>query len=456
VEWPGDPHHRHNGHGRCQGEGSGWKYLLDHNHRPLRSRIPFSSRHGEGFSAEGANNTDVSLSALQNNDRPAPTAPQSTITPVSRADTSSASTVYAIHCHSVGSPSPPVPDNTVPFGNGLPKKEEVELQRASQNLPSDTTSSTADTGDRNADKTALGEGPKSTRAALTWRAVPNPFKRRRASPPAEVAGAQIVDEQDIEVQAGNGNSSHDRPSFRSRAQAFGVAQRIRMRARNNGHQSEIPMPVTVIPAQRRGQRTWSPDDLASSANGVSAGVDRTLRNSWLHEPRSLVPTLPQTIIPAVSRNQRVSYALNPDSPGLGQASCNGPIVHPYQGAALSRIHSSDHPCSADGSSAGAITTLERTDGPSSTTPAPGPARRGTVTFSVDEGQGLVGANRRASRTSPRSIPEGSPSRVTGSNGDKASRVERQPLPPLITANSLPADPSHSDSAPTDISHGTDQ
>lgn len=150
-----------------------------------------------------------------------------------------------------------------------------------------------------------------THSLPAWRTVVNPFKRRRASPPAEVA-AQIAE-----------SGARRSPAERSVAlrERFASARLIRAaRSGPRGGTDMSAMAITVIPAQRRGHRTWSPDqDEIQEANVVDEGSaqdapqqQRQTSDVILAHPRSTCPPsrvpgtyeMPVLVIPAPRRGQR--------------------------------------------------------------------------------------------------------------------------------------------------------
>ena len=176
------------------------------------------------------------------------TVPQTTGTPPSRSDTTSASTVYAIRYHNLTSPSP-----------GAPKgAQDANAQPTASDVPKEVTDSSTESSPSMADKEGTQAKPKhepqSQPPAFTkqfWQSVANPFKRRRAEPPAEVAGAQMA--------TGIRRSPINRAmNFKDRFGAFASAQKDRFGTRNASIQV-AQLPVTVIPAPTGDHRTWSPE-----------------------------------------------------------------------------------------------------------------------------------------------------------------------------------------------------
>jgi PalH/RIM21 len=273
--------------------------------RALRPRIPFAQR----FRA----NPDSTMHTLPQTgatigSMDAPSIPPQAATPISRSDTASAaSTVYAIRYHTTISPSPAIPEGIVA---PLSQADTVVV-------PKDLSTSTADDSDERKGAFHQPEGnPSHTGVYRTernplWNAVPNPFKRKRTSPPAEVAGAQLNEgttrRSPVDLNRG----------LLSRLGGFTSSRRERLAGQTTGG-AAIPMAVTVIPAQRRGNRTASPD--FSEAQDEDSYVQTPTRApdvapAQTHQanrattspspfPQHRDPEMPVTVIPAPRRGQR--------------------------------------------------------------------------------------------------------------------------------------------------------
>ncbi|RVX74137.1 hypothetical protein B0A52_01969 [Exophiala mesophila] len=258
--------HDHNG-GDDGGHRKGITGGIAGQYDRLRARLPLRKRRRVGPSdgiTPGTDALGVTSSRMPGNSQMVHPAEQ-LVTP-SRSDTGSAtSTVYAIRYHNLTSPSPNFQQNvSVPpqQGDGV-----VDVPKTvSDPSGSDTTPSAADKEMALNTPTSKTE-PETGRnlSRQIWQAVPNPFKRRRAEPPAEVADAQIA--------SGIRRSPIDsRMNMRGRLEAFASAQRDRFS--NRGTVSVAPLPITVIPAPRTNDRTWSPDDIrdgrpSDASNGPS-------------------------------------------------------------------------------------------------------------------------------------------------------------------------------------------
>ncbi|KAF2138650.1 uncharacterized protein K452DRAFT_300748 [Aplosporella prunicola CBS 121167] len=224
--------------------------------------------------------------------RPAPIA-----TPVSRTDSASVdSTVYAVRYHSVADATPRQQQPPTPAGQG-PDHIRFDLG------PSRSKQAQDHDGPADLERQQRG-GPERANNAL-WRALARPFKRRRTTPPPEILGARIIEPaaapstattttttgETAEDSPGGG----DRPERRELRQAaqnyawWDVKGRMgamagevgevllertaagRLRSNNNDAQQ----PITVIPAQPRGGRAWSPDALTALSVSAASSPARS-------------------------------------------------------------------------------------------------------------------------------------------------------------------------------------
>lgn len=180
--------------------------------------------------------------------------PQPAISPPSRSDTNSAaSTVYAVRYHNLSSPSPAQP-------------EPVPEEPSEDQNPKDISDSSTEDPPIMKDSDEAPSAQVGSRGQQFWSTVPkNPFKRRRAEPPAEVAG--------VEAATGVRRSPIDRTiNLRDRLGTFAAAQRDRLGRHGSGPQQ--PLPVMVIPAPKQNDRTWSPEDVRNSSSISSTGREQ--------------------------------------------------------------------------------------------------------------------------------------------------------------------------------------
>ncbi|KAJ5107235.1 hypothetical protein N7456_003910 [Penicillium angulare] len=286
VDWP---RYSSNAHDKGGGNGtsSAWGGVINLAHRPLRTRVGINrgnrNRGGPGFQQ---NANGLIAPRRQNNQRPTP--PPAVITPVSRADTSSApSTVYNIRYHPVASPTPPV---TMPHmeEEGLEEQKEMELeiehQPSSGGFQQDP--STQD---------IRGQSPQIVHSDPRWLNLINQFRRRRASLPREVAFAQ-AGEEPVESELDSTLEDHERhpAPARSNNNFFSLH---RPRYPGSGTQpSDAPLPITVIPARNRGQQTWSPQP-QSRLRDVLPIHRPPPRSENSHLPVRVIPSQPSASAP---------------------------------------------------------------------------------------------------------------------------------------------------------------
>ncbi|KAL9109854.1 MAG: hypothetical protein Q9227_005557 [Pyrenula ochraceoflavens] len=234
----------------------------------LRTRIPFHLK-STGAHARAKN--------LMAKIIPPPPA----ITPINRAETTSAaSTVYNIRYHPVTTPPGPAPNNARESLVNIPKQ-------VSASSSGDTTQAFT-----NQDRVGRSGPIENLKPSSTihlqplWRSMPNPFKRRRGSPPAEIAGAQKAEDSAVRAQRSTSSlGARKTIGVRSRIDKFANIQREKLKDRTRGHDVKLAnLPVTIIPAPVRG-RTWSPEDLelgeaaANPARGSSPSSNGNINNA---------------------------------------------------------------------------------------------------------------------------------------------------------------------------------
>ncbi|KAJ5243000.1 uncharacterized protein N7469_001327 [Penicillium citrinum] len=297
VDWP-----RYSSHGHDKGGGhgasSGWGGVMGLAHRPLRTRvgIPRGNRNrNNGGLSQNAHN----VAQHQNHARPTP--PPAVVTPVSRADTTSAaSTVYNVRYHPVPSPTPPVTMPHMAEEEELEEAKELEIQDGQnangmgQNLlPTDTRE----------------QSPQIIYNDPRWRALLNPFKRRRGSLPREVASAQAggesthpgQDESDFSDDNDYGDDQGQGPQAEPSSQTKGnkLFSLPRKGLLGSGqHNPNTPLSVTVIPARRRGQHTWSPQNRLLDSSSAHHESRATQASQASHGPRPTHSNLPVRVIPS--------------------------------------------------------------------------------------------------------------------------------------------------------------
>lgn len=320
VDWPRQPFNGNN-RGGGMGTSTGWGGMMGLAHRPLRTR---NLQNGNG-QAGAHSQTHAIFNESRRRRAARPTPPPVAVTPVSRADTTSAaSTVYNVRYHPVSSPTPPV---------AMPYMEEEGESDGSKELSRETERQHSDTA-------SDGRVPAHhTREDLAqvfhrdrrWRNILNPFKRRRASPPREVASAQAEEQpeegKESDISEDDGEEGHEQEQQQQqqqqRANHFFPFQR-----RSGSAHGPDSLPVTVIPARNQPHNnTWSPQLFNDSNIMEPAPPPQSNRHRRQHPPRGR-PTdtsdrsgLPVRVIPSqtgiaapwtTTADQNIDYELRYD------------------------------------------------------------------------------------------------------------------------------------------------
>lgn len=274
VDWPRYHSHRHD-KGGGSGTSSGWGGMMGLGHRPLRTRVGIS-RGNRNRGAQGLGRHPNRAVAPPNRNNPRPTPPPAAFTPVSRADTTSAaSTVYNVRYHPVASPIPPVMMPHMDEQEELDEAKEMEIE----GRPG------AGTAVHDLSSQDLREqSPQIVHTDPRWRNLFNPFRRRRASLPREVAFAQAGEEPAAGSESDSFDDNTGARTTRSKGNHFFPFHR-KGQSGTGSQSANAPLPVTVIPARRRRQHTWSPRN-------------RLLEQSSSDEPHSGRSDLPVRVIPS--------------------------------------------------------------------------------------------------------------------------------------------------------------
>ncbi|KAK5079514.1 pH-response regulator protein palH/rim21 [Exophiala xenobiotica] len=222
--------------------------------------------------------------------------PAQIATPISRSDnTSAASTLYQVRYHNVSSPSPAIPEEPVDSAQGV---RQPPFHINAQMLPQEEGESSTLTHNTVQEIAASQPGSEplnrdNLRNRQTWQAVANPFKRKRADPPAEVAAQMAASN----VRRSPAQTYHN---LRDRLNVFRTIQKDRIGRKRAG--PSPPMPVTVIPAQPRASRVTIPDETPHVSRQPSVQQPQQDRTSSI--PRSRGASMPVTVIPAPTRGGR--------------------------------------------------------------------------------------------------------------------------------------------------------
>lgn len=180
---------------------------------------------------------------------------------------------------------------------------------------------------------------------------------------------------------------------------------------------DAPLEVTVIPAQRRGQRTWSPDDLVDP-EGDGDDTRNEDGDTWTDErdaipsshPPNDRPDLPVTVIPAPSRNRHRTWSpQDMDQPSHHASSRSAPAAPPPSDErhGLPGDLTDQEKASSQGDETAQNVSSQTERGPPNGPGSGGPvlSRRGTLIISENESRNLSGSYRRSlySRTSPQPV-----------------------------------------------------
>ncbi|KAH7083618.1 PalH/RIM21-domain-containing protein [Paraphoma chrysanthemicola] len=171
--------------------------------------------------------------------------------PVSRTDTTSAdSTVYTVRYHPI-SETPPIRQPGA-----------VEERNAHAELSTQPRESIIQPS--NPDDLEKGSAPQpdaiEQRTKWHWQSVAAPFRRHGRTPPQELQRGRVIEPLAVEDVAANiPPRNYSGLALADRLGTFAAQQGERFRAKKkSGTQAEATLPVTIIPAQPRGQ-TWSPE-----------------------------------------------------------------------------------------------------------------------------------------------------------------------------------------------------
>ncbi|EEH09916.1 pH-response regulator protein palH/RIM21 [Histoplasma capsulatum G186AR] len=315
VDWPGSHNDKYDGGGN-EGSGSGWGGVIGLTHRPLKTRVTFQSRLPQARRKTRKTTTTTTPAAngtsTNGGDDVNSTPPPNTTTPVSRTDTvSAASTVYRVRYHSVGSVTSDgmerAPDEEIPKEFPAPTHPQSTISRdfCSHSPPIPVMNS-----------------------GLGWIVLNNPFKKRRGSPPTQVATAQAKVTHTLQSgsETANGDGTNDKTwNFKSKLDTIFTYRPWDKGKLSRETDPEAPLPVTVIPAPRSAPRGQSPsrDD---GEQDTSTQDQRDIRSN---------SDLPVMVIPPPSRSSR-TWPL--------------PVVEPSSQAGERRNESLERPFVGDGAS----------------------------------------------------------------------------------------------------------
>ena len=183
--------------------------------------------------------------------------------PVSRTDTTSAdSTVYTVRYHPI-SDTPPA------------RLARAEEQTQPRNDSQEAQLQAMDPGDPEKGSEPVIAVPNA-KSKWHWQAVANTFRRHGRTPPQELQRGRVIEPLAVEDVAANIPPRHySGIAIGDRLGTFAAQQGERFRAKKKaGADTEVALPVTIIPAQPRGQ-TWSPDIMSQQQHAEEDVSSRT-------------------------------------------------------------------------------------------------------------------------------------------------------------------------------------
>ncbi|KAJ5218676.1 uncharacterized protein N7498_000775 [Penicillium cinerascens] len=285
VDWPRYPPKGNDKDGGS-GEASGWVGMMGLAHRPLRTRVGIRGNRNGGTHPLAQDSNNPAAPRDPNNPRPTP--PPNAMTPVSRTDTTSAaSTVYNVRYHPVASPTPPV---------AMPHMEEEDEEIEEAKEMEIEGGQARDVEDNPSTQDVREQSPQIVHADPRWRNLINHFKRRRGSLPREVAFAQAVEEPTPGSSVGTPDEYIGAQLAQARNSFFSLNRKGHS---GSGPQNpDAPLPVTVIPARRRGQHTWSPQNhLLEPSSSHEPSPSHEPRHGRSDLPLLVIPSQPQASAP---------------------------------------------------------------------------------------------------------------------------------------------------------------
>lgn len=288
VEWPRPSNGRGNDYGR--GTGAAWRGVIAPNNKPVR-RGPLGFQLGGLTRRGGVNENSNDPAALPQNRSNPPVLPPAAVTPVSRADTTSAaSTVYFVRYHTVASPTPPL--SAAPIErHGHPGYQSRQDDSGGTSLPSHEPRTTAH-HEPVANEICLTDMPGWRR----WLPIAGLFGSRRTSPPQEIATAQ---EEEENTHDRSSDSDEDNITEKDEA-AIDTTSRLHQALSSLrvggwpyrfGARTSKPLTVTVIPSRDVAQQTWSPQPNEGNPSSRFAGSSG-LPTKVISQPGRRTPAWP--------------------------------------------------------------------------------------------------------------------------------------------------------------------
>lgn len=117
----------------------------------------------------------------------------------------------------------------------------------------------------------------------------NPFRRRRTTPPPQILSARVIEPSDKELpptpSPTKPSTNQTRWDLKGRIGAFLSEQGEKLFENGDQKAKDSNIPITVIPAQPRGGRTWSPDALKALSEGSENSLRRPNGSTAVNQDR---------------------------------------------------------------------------------------------------------------------------------------------------------------------------
>lgn len=253
-----------------------------------------------------------------------PTPPPQVASPVSRADTTSAaSTLYVVQHNPAADVPAPVRRRVDASGNTQRALAQARAQRNNadgQPVDNDQDPEKQESDGNVATPRARGSGG--------WHAVTNPFKRKRASPPAEVRQAQVSESSAARVATPAHNFSPW--DVKNRIGVLAAETGEKLRDKRAARKQHVEGPITIIPAQPRGSgRTWTPPPLNEQKDTQTTAGTESNESSPGQASGSTTLTANSNPLPTSSHQDFSTPRPEDQSPlGAGGTASNPPPSRP--------------------------------------------------------------------------------------------------------------------------------
>lgn len=288
--------------------------------------------------------------------------------PVSRTDTTSDdSTVYTVRYHPI-SETPPNRQRTP--ATAQPENREAQPQQQAQTSSQEPPQSQP-ANPEDPEKGAELEGV-SSRNKWQWQALGNPFRRKGRTPPQELQRGQVIEPLRVDDVAANiPPRNYNGLALGDRLGTFAAQQSERLRSKKkNAAQLETKLPVTIIPAQPRGQ-TWSPDIIRQQQQEAQQDAQQAEGSMSVDSQLARAPTVmgrEQGVrSPTTDPNEAVHPSASPQSQRHPRIRYSPAIPHEQQS-----------------SNAGALSTQVRQSPSAPTSPLPQDETTSTIDFSIPQ------------------------------------------------------------------------